>query len=124
MTKGIKYKNNYLTEVIFKINFSNILKLSGNNKEAAEEFQKEIFDKFPNVEFQYNDNVNFQLDITEGKSRTTIEEGDLTWIFSDETNLKHVELNLNNLVLVYQKGEYNGFKEFLNDVSLLLNALR
>ncbi len=124
MTKGIRYKNDYLTEVIFKINFSNILKLSGNKKEAAEEFQKEIFEEFPNVEFQYNNNVNVQLDIKKGKSQTTIDDGDLTWIFSDETNLKHVELNSNTLVLVYHKSAYEGFKEFLTDVSLLLNALR
>ena len=45
MTKGIRYKKNYLTGVIFRINFSNILQLSGKNKEAAEKFQKEIFDK-------------------------------------------------------------------------------
>lgn len=124
MEKNIRYKNDYLTEVIFRINFSNILKLSGNNKEAAEEFQKEIFDKFPNVQFQYNNNVNVQVDLKEGKSQSTMEVGDLTWIFSDENNLKHVELNSKNLVLVYHKGAYKGFEEFLNDVSLLLNALR
>ena len=64
------------------------------------------------------------MDIKEGKSLSTIEEGDLTWIFADENNSKQVELNSNNLVLVYHKGAYKGFNEFLNDVSLLLQALR
>ena len=124
MTDRFNYKKNYLTEVIFRINFSNILKLAGNNKEAAKDFQKEIFEEFPNVHFQYNNNVNIQVDIKEGKSQSTIKEGDLTWIFSDEHNLKRVELNSKNLVLVYHKGAYKGFDKFLNDVSLLLRALR
>ena len=40
MTEGIRYKKNYLTGVIFRINFSNILQLSGRNKEAAEKFKE------------------------------------------------------------------------------------
>ncbi|WP_407412130.1 TIGR04255 family protein [Methanobrevibacter sp.] len=118
------YKKNYLTEVIFRINFSNILKLAGDNKEAADKFQKEIFEEFPNVHFQYNKNVNIQVDIKEGNSQSTVDEGDLTWIFSDENNFKQVELNSKNLILVYHKGAYNGFDKFLNDVSVLLRALR
>ena len=75
MTKGIRYKNNYLTGVIFRINFSNILQLSGKNKDAAEKFQKEIFDKFPNVHFQFNNNINVQVDIQEGKSEANWKMG-------------------------------------------------
>ena len=44
--KMYSIQKNYLTGVIFRINFSNILQLSGKNKESAEKFQKEIFDKF------------------------------------------------------------------------------
>ena len=124
MTKGIRYKKNYLTGVIFRINFSNILQLSGKNKEAAEKFQKEIFDKFPNVHFQFNNNINVQVDIQEGKSESKLEDGDLTWIFTDEQNIKQVELNSKSLILAYRKGAYEGFEEFLDDVSLILAALR
>ena len=124
MTKGIRYKKNYLTGVIFRINFSNILQLSGKNKEAAEKFQKEIFDKFPNVHFQFNNNINVQVDIQEGKSESKLEDGDLTWIFTDEQNTKQVELNSKSLILAYRKGAYEGFEEFLDDVSLILAALR
>jgi len=124
MTKGIRYKKNYLTEVIFRINFSNILQLSGKNKEAADKFQKEIFEKFPNVHFQYNNNVNVHVDIKEGKSQTKVEDGDLTWIFTDEQNTKQIELNSKNLILAYHKGSYIGFEEFLEDISLILMAMR
>ena len=124
MTKGIRYKKNYLTGVIFRINFSNILQLSGKNKEAAEKFQKEIFDKFPNVHFQFNNNINVQVDIQEGKSESKLEDGDLTWIFTDEQNIKQVELNSKSLILAYRKGAYEGFEEFLDDISLILAALR
>ena len=124
MTKGIRYKNNYLTEVIFRINFSNILKLSGSNKDAAEEFRKAIFDGFPNVQFRFNNNVNVTIDVKSGKSQSLMEEGDLTWIFSNETNKKEVELNAKFLILHYKKEAYLGFKEFLEDVTKILESLR
>lgn len=124
MTKGIRYNKNYLTGVIFRINFSNILQLSGKNKEAAEKFQKEIFDKFPNVHFQFNNNINVHIDIQESKLESKLEDGDLTWIFTDEQNIKQVELNSKSLILAYRKGAYEGFEEFLDDVSLILSALR
>lgn len=124
MTKGIRYKNNYLTEVIFRINFSNILKLSGSNKDAAEEFRKAIFDEFPNVQFRFNNNVNVTIDVKSGKSQSLMEEGDLTWIFSNETNKKEVELNAKFLILHYKKEAYLGFKEFLEDVTKILESLR
>ena len=124
MTKGIRYKNNYLTEVIFRINFSNILKLSGSNKDAAEEFRKAIFDEFPNVQFRFNNNVNVTIDVKSEKSQSLMEEGDLTWIFSNETNKKEVELNAKFLILHYKKEAYIGFKEFLEDVTKILDSLR
>ncbi|WP_123833365.1 MULTISPECIES: hypothetical protein [Methanobrevibacter] len=75
------------------------------------------------VHFQFNNNINVQADIQEGKSESKLEDGDLTWIFTDE-NTKQVELNSKSLILAYRKGDYEGFKEFLNDVSLILAALR
>lgn len=124
MAKGIRYKNNYLTEVIFRVNFSNILKLSGSNKDAAEEFRKAIFDEFPNVQFRLNNNVNVTIDVESGKSQSLMEEGDLTWIFSNETHKKEVELNAKCLILHYKKEAYLGFKEFLEDVTRILGSLR
>ena len=124
MAKGIRYKNNYITEVIFRINFSNILKLSGNNKDAAEEFRKAIFDEFPNVQVRVNNNVNVTFNVKSGTSQTLMEEGDLTWIFSNKNNKKEVELNAEFLILHYKKEAYIGFKEFLNDVTKLLKSLR
>ena len=52
--KNTKYKKDYLTNVTVRLEFSKILKLSGNNKEAAEEFRRYIFDKSPNVNFKVN----------------------------------------------------------------------
>lgn len=124
MAKGIRYKKNYITEVIFRINFSNILKLSGNNKDAAEEFRKSIFDEFPNVQFRVNNNVNVTIDIKSGKSKSLMEDGDLTWIFSNENNKKEVELNAEFLILHYKKEAYTGFKEFLKDVTKILESLK
>ncbi|MDO5841709.1 MAG: TIGR04255 family protein [Methanobrevibacter ruminantium] len=123
MTKGIRFKHDYLTEVVFRINFSNILKLSGNNKDAAEDFRKSIFKEFPNVHFRFNNNINVTIDIQSGKSQSLMEEGDLTWIFSTEDNKKQIHLNAKSLILHYKKGAYEGFSEFLKDVIKLLDSL-
>ena len=73
-----------------------MLKLSDSNKDVAEEFRKAIFDKFPNVQFWFNNNVNVTIDVKSGKSQSLMEEGDLTWIFSNETN-KKIQSNYNIL---------------------------
>ena len=39
MEKKTPLKNNFLNQVIFRIDFSTILKISGNNKESAEMFK-------------------------------------------------------------------------------------
>lgn len=123
MTKGVRFKKNYINEIIFRVNFSNILKLSGNNKEAAEDFRKIIFKDFPNIQFKFNNNINLKVNIKSGESESLMEDGDLTWIFSNDDKNKEIELNANFLILHYTKGAYIGFKEFLDDVLLMFKAL-
>lgn len=51
-------------------------------------------------------------------------EGNLCWIFRNDAGDKEVSLNSNNIVLNYHKWAYKGFKYFLNDVLLIINALK
>ena len=123
MTKGIRYKNHYLNEVIFRLNFLEIPDLLGNDESVAEGFKKDICKEFPEFKFGFNNDINVTVDTKLGKSQSSIEKKDLTWIFYNESAKKKVELNPRFLVLQYNKGAYIGFKEFLEDVILILTTL-
>ena len=119
MKKHIKYKNNYLTNVIFKIEFSPILKLSTIKKSAAEEFQEYVHDRFPNVTFQYHNKYDF-----ENSDSNITKQRELNWVFSDNNDKKYVELNAENLILSYPKNCYENFNKYLDDVCFLLNGIQ
>ena len=123
MKKGVLLENNFLNEVIFRIDFTTILKLSGNKKESAEEFQKKIFHEFSNVEIMHQNNFNIDLDIASGLPKKFNSENNLCWIFRNETGDKEVLLTSDNLSYTCKNGSYNGFKSFLEDILLILDAL-
>ena len=122
MKKGEKYENHYLSEVIFRIDFSNILRLSGTKKEAAEDFRKQIFERFPNVTISPNQEIQIDINNDTGEPRIT-QAGDLLWVFKNKDENKVVELKSTNLILDYKRGAYNHFRDFLDDILYLLNAL-
>lgn len=123
MEKGVILENNFLNEVIFRIDFTTILKLSGNKKESAEEFQKKIFHEFPNVEIMHNNDFNIDIDIKSGLPKQFHSENSLCWIFRNGLGDKEVSLTSDNLTYTCKNGSYSGFKSFLNDILLILDAL-
>ena len=124
MKKGEKYENPYLNEVIFRINFSNIPKLSENNKDAAKDFHEKISKEFPNTLIKRNHAVNIGIDADTGKPTQVTQDGSLLWIFKNRKHDKSVELTSNSLILHYEKGAYTHFRYFLDDVIILINALK
>ena len=124
MKKGEKYENPYLNEVIFRINFSNIPALSVNNKEVANDFHEKISKEFPNTLIKRNHAVNIGIDADTGKPTQITQEGSLLWIFKNRKHDRSVELTSNSLILHYEKGAYTHFRYFLDDVILLINALK
>lgn len=124
MKKHIKYKKNYLTNVIFKIEFSPILKLSTIKKSAGEEFQEYIYDRFPHVNFQYRNKYDFEINTVENNDSNINKQRELNWIFSDDNDKKHVELSAKNLILSYPKDSYKNFNNYLDDVCFLLNGMQ
>ena len=116
-----KYKKDYLTNVTVRLEFSKILKLSGNNKEATEEFRRYIFDKFPNVNFKVNNHIEIEYDSNEKKG--FIDDEEITWIFTSNKNTKEVSLNANHLTLDYKKTNDFQFNNILEDINLLLDGL-
>ena len=124
MMKGEKYENPYLNEVIFRINFSNIPSLSGNNKEAAKDFHEKISKEFPNSIIKRNHAFNIDIDADTGKPTQITQDGNLLWIFKNRKHDKSVELTSNSLILHYEKGAYTHFRYFLEDIILLINSLK
>ena len=124
MMKGEKYENPYLNEVIFRINFSNIPSLSGNNKEAAKDFHEKISKEFPNSIIKRNHAFNIDIDADTGKPTQITQEGNFLWGFKNRKHDKTVELTSNSLILHYEKGAYTHFRYFLDDIILLIDALK
>ncbi|WP_296890825.1 TIGR04255 family protein [uncultured Methanobrevibacter sp.] len=124
MEKGVILENNFLNEIIFRIDFTTILEICGDNKESAEKFGKFIFNHFPNVEILQQKKFNVNIDIESGYPQNVSHEGNLCWIFRNNDGNKEVSLTSNNLVLNYKKGAYSGFNHFLDEILLLISALK
>ena len=123
MEKGVTLKDNFLSEVIFRIDFTTILELTGNQKEAAAKFRNRIIPQFPNLEIIKQQKVNFNIN-PNGISKDKQDYDGLCWIFRDDLSSKQVSLTANNLILNYHKNAYLGFKSFLTEILLLISALK
>lgn len=124
MEKGIILEDNFLNEIIFRIDFTTILEICGDNKESAKNFQKVIINEFPHVEVLQQKKLNVNIDIESGYPQNVSQEGNLCWIFRNDDGRKEISLTSNNLVLNYHKGAYKRFKYFLDDVMLIISALQ
>lgn len=123
--KGDKYEHPYLNEVIFRIDFSNINSLNENNKDASKNFHEKISKEFPNIFIERNHEFNIGIDADTGKpTQISSQEGSFLWIFKNRTHDKSVELTSKSLILHYTKGAYTHFRYFLDDIILLINALK
>lgn len=123
MEKGVKLKNDFLTEVIFRIDFTTISEISGDKKESADKFRKVISSEFPNLEILQQKNINLGIDLESGHTNNISNKDNFCWIFRNSICDKEISLTSNNLILNYHKGAYNGFKSFLKDIYLLISAL-
>lgn len=125
MQKGEKYENPYLNEVIFRIDFSNISSLYENNKDASKDFHKKISKEFPNTIIKRNHEFNIGIDVNTGKpTQISSQEGNFLWVFKNRKHDKSVELTSKSLILHYNKGAYTHFRYFLDEIILLIDALK
>lgn len=124
MQKGVILENNFLSKVIFRIDFTTILKIAGDKKEAAEDFQKKVFDNFPNVEIVHQNNININIGIESKTPENVINKTNICWIFRNEDGNKEISLTAENLTFSCNNKSYIGFKYFLNDILLIINALK
>ncbi|MDR3223576.1 MAG: TIGR04255 family protein [Methanobrevibacter sp.] len=112
------YIKNYLTDVIFEVNFPPILELMGGDDQYASIFQKNIVDKFPYSEIKKGEEIT--LNVPKIKSeRKKIN----SWLFKDDVIPKKIViLNYNKIVLHYKK-HYTTFNDFFETIQLIFDAL-
>lgn len=94
----MKYKKNFITNVICRVDFPEILKLK---TEEPKEFQDEIRKEFPRFEKDFH---------PEEIKGTKIEKYFYTWKFFDKEKDKSLNLSCKHLVLEFFK--YDNFEEF------------
>lgn len=113
----IHYESNYITNVIFRVDFPKIIEL--DIREPTAEFQKKIVEKFPRVKPLKRGRVNFKIQSDEVKTGTEEEDA---WEFYNKENNKKVFLDSNHVSIEYFN-HYTRFKEFLDDIKLVLKAI-
>lgn len=108
-TKTI-YKKNFITNVVFKVNFPKILNLS--EQKPPIQLQKIFSEKFPRVDIKKIPYVDTRImkDSTLDIKGTT----KILWIFLDREKIKKVEIEQDALSIEYLK--YENFTEFFQTI--------
>lgn len=115
---------NFLNQVIFRIDFSRPIKLFDDDEYYLKKFKQQILNSFPNSERVPRNKFNLDIDLNSGRPKKLTAEGELGLLFKSEDNKKEVSLTSNELILDYKKGSYIQFRYFLDDVLMLINALK
>jgi uncharacterized protein (TIGR04255 family) len=112
-TEGHKhYKFNYLTNVIFRIDFPS---MDFNTSNPPREFIKSLKETFP--KYAQIKGQSVELKIKDFKHSTNIENV-VSWELKDPKNQKRVVINSDSLVLENLK--YSGFEDFNKDINFII----
>jgi len=111
-----KYKNNYLSNVIFNLDFTT---LSDYNIEKLKKFQGLIKKEFPIVEEVKGVEIIHKLEKEKLPESQTSEI--LTWRFFDKTKKRIVSFQPDKMILEFK--EYNYFEEYSKMIELVIKSL-
>jgi uncharacterized protein (TIGR04255 family) len=100
----IRYQRNFLKNVIFRIDFSPIVRLQ---KELSPDFQDSLRDNFPSLEAQVA--TEFHTAITEGRRIDETLNSHL-WHFNNSERTQRIIISYKSLVIEFL--EYTHFSEF------------
>lgn len=111
------YKTNYLTNVIFKIDYPKILDL--DIREPTAEFQKKIFEEFPIM--SEIDRQNVKVKLKSSKVHAT-KDKEILWKFTNKKDTKAVFIGSETLSIEYS--DYENFNELSQDFNRVFLAFR
>lgn len=109
-----KYKKNFITSVIFRIDFPLILQIK---EETPKEFQNKILSAYPILEPIQNIEVHIQDDENGFSSNKDIST---TWNFYTSDKNAWIELSSNHLALVTKK--YTEFSAYFESIKKIIDA--
>lgn len=110
--KSMHYKNNFLTKVIFRIDFNQIARIQAEKKP---EFSKSIEAKYPSIKGRPTAQISFTL----SQSGSGIDQQDTGMVWdhrSEEKSKKVITLAPNSLSIDYGKGQYDHYHPFREEV--------
>jgi uncharacterized protein (TIGR04255 family) len=111
----MKYKKNFLTHVICKIDFP---KLEKYNAETLKTFQQLIKEHFPVI--QEIRKIVIEQTVSEGES-TQRKTEDKVYLFRDKTDKEIIQLEPTSIIIEYLL--YKNFEEFYESVKLAIECL-
>ncbi|MCH7850226.1 MAG: TIGR04255 family protein [Nanoarchaeota archaeon] len=114
-----EYKKNFISNIIFRIDFPTILELENKLPSG---FQSKIIDLFPILREPSELNINLSVSSGENLNKNQVSVGARTWQFYNKEKTKAVILSKNSLNLEY-KNYYSNFKELTSDIKLILKSL-
>ncbi len=110
------YKTNFLTNVVFKVDFPKILELNEQNPPAK--LQEKIREKFPDLKEIKKQYIKFDTKLT-GENVEVKQEKTISWKFSNKEKTKNVFVDSEFIYLEYNK--YTKFQEFLEDIKFIIS---
>lgn len=105
----VTYKKNFLSNVIFRIDFSPILKLE---KEKPADFQDKIQHVFPILEPINQLGLSFVIDQKQESNSKMENLSRITWKFLSEDKKKIIELDSNYLAISFLEESYKNYTDF------------
>ncbi|MDY6895401.1 MAG: TIGR04255 family protein [Thermotogota bacterium] len=110
------YESNYITNVIFRVDFPKILEL--NEQKTPIKFQEAVSERFPKLE-EIKGGV-LDVKIEKDMDISLKHENKVTWEFSNKEKTKKVFINSDFVSIEYLK--YEHFADFLNEIQFVFDT--
>ena len=116
----LEFKNHYLQEIIFKVDFRNIGELLGMGANP-DKFVNIIKKEFPKAKGIAQQN---KVEISaENPEIENIEQNNI-WAYTTADDSKFIELSMNHIAISYDGTKYKSHYELIEDIKLIIDVLK
>ena len=115
----LEFKNHYLQEIIFKVDFRNIGELLGRGANP-DKFVNIIKSEFPKSKAIAQQN-NVEISV-ENPEIENIEQNNM-WAYTTDDDSKFIELSMNHIAISYDGTKYKS-QGLIEDIKLIIDALK
>ncbi|MDA3941544.1 MAG: TIGR04255 family protein [Spirochaetia bacterium] len=111
-TESIKYQNNFIKNVIFRVDFAPILSINDN---LDSKFQESIRSLFPKLEVQASHQVSTKFENGKSTSKT---DSFNQFVLKNDNNSK--KLTISSQFIILEVMDFQGFEEFKSRVNIII----